>query len=145
MEKERILGPVQTGTLQIEPFRSKKWIDEISDTKSGTICKRSVPLPSEQPICSLQKLERRWNRTLTFQCELGLNFMKTLSEHLEAVGDTVAEKDLVIIYIFPIDEEKLTWDCMRDRLLHEYERCKGEVPRKSEVIFPRRKCHESWT
>ena len=33
--------------LQIEPFRSKNWNDQKGGTKSGTICNRSVPFPSE--------------------------------------------------------------------------------------------------
>ena len=67
-----------------------------------------------------------------------INCVKTLSEHLEAVGDAVAEKDLVIILIssLPEDynylitaletiaEEKLTWDYVRDRLIHEAEKIK---------------------
>ena len=67
-----------------------------------------------------------------------INYVKTLSEHLEAVGDAVAEKDLVIILIssLPEDynylitaletiaEEKLTWDYVRDRLIHEAEKIK---------------------
>ena len=73
-----------------------------------------------------------------------MNYIKTLSEHLEAVGDAVAENDLVIILIssLPEDynylitaletiaEDKLTWDYVRDRLIHEYDkmtRCKAEV------------------
>ena len=65
-----------------------------------------------------------------------INYVKTLSEHLEAVGDPVTEKDLVIILIssLPDDynflitaletiaEEKLAWDYVRDRLLHEYKK-----------------------
>ena len=65
-----------------------------------------------------------------------INYVKTLSEHLEAVGDAVAEGDLVIIPIssLPDDcnflitaletiaEEKLTWDYVRDRLLHEFDK-----------------------
>ena len=68
-----------------------------------------------------------------------INYMKTLSEHLEAVGDAAAEKDLVVILISSlpdeynflitaletIAEEKLTWDYVRDRLLHEYEKMQG--------------------
>ena len=67
-----------------------------------------------------------------------INYVKTLSEHLEAVGDAVAEKDSVIILIssLPEDynylitaletiaEEKLTWDYVRDRLIHEAEKIK---------------------
>ena len=30
-------GCIQTGTLQIEPFRSTKWSDLKSDTKDGTV------------------------------------------------------------------------------------------------------------
>ena len=65
-----------------------------------------------------------------------VNYIKTLSEHLEAVGDAVAEKDLVIILISSLPEEynhlitaletiaedKLTWDYVRDRLLHEHDK-----------------------
>ena len=62
-----------------------------------------------------------------------INYIKTLSEHLEAVDDPVQEKDLVIILISSlpeeynylitaletIGEEKLTWEYVRDRLMHE--------------------------
>eukprot|EP00112_Aurelia_sp_Birch-Aquarium-sp1_P010241 Seg2196.2 transcript_id=Seg2196.2/GoldUCD/mRNA.D3Y31 product="Retrovirus-related Pol polyprotein from transposon TNT 1-94" protein_id=Seg2196.2/GoldUCD/D3Y31 len=65
-----------------------------------------------------------------------VNYMKTLSEHLEAVDDAVSEKDLVIILISSLPEEynylitalettaeeKLTWDYVRDRLVHEYDK-----------------------
>ena len=65
-----------------------------------------------------------------------IKYVKTLAEHLEAEGDAVKEKDLVIILISilsdeynffitaleTIAEEKLTWDYVRDRLLHEYEK-----------------------
>ena len=51
---------VHTGTLEITSFRSKKWNDEKSDTKSGTIRNRSVPFPCEQAMRSklVQKTER---------------------------------------------------------------------------------------
>ena len=39
-------GCVHTGTLEITSFRSNKWNDKISDTKSGTIRNRSVPFRS---------------------------------------------------------------------------------------------------
>ena len=65
-----------------------------------------------------------------------INSMKTLSEHLEAIGDPIAEHDLVIILISSlhedynflitaletIEEDKLTWDYVRDRLIHEAEK-----------------------
>ena len=67
-----------------------------------------------------------------------VNHVKTLSEHLEAVDDPVIEKDLVMILISSLPEEynnlitaletlsedKLTWDYVRDRVIHEYERKK---------------------
>ena len=62
-----------------------------------------------------------------------INYIKTLSEHLEAVEDPVRGKDLVIILISSlpdeynylitaletITEDKLTWDYVRDRLIYE--------------------------
>ena len=53
-------GCVHKGTLEITSFRSKKWNDEKSDTKSGTIRNRSVPFPCEQAMRSklVQKTER---------------------------------------------------------------------------------------
>ena len=35
-----------------------------------------VPSPCEQPICRFQKLERRWNGTIAFPCELGPSLTK---------------------------------------------------------------------
>ena len=72
-----------------------------------------------------------------------INYVKTLSEHLESVDDPIAEKDLVIILISSlpdeynylitaletIAEEKLTWNYVRDRLIHEFDKIqngKGE-------------------
>ena len=62
-----------------------------------------------------------------------INYIKTLSEHLEAIEDPILEKDLVIILISSLPEEynylitaletiaddKLTWEYVRDRLIHE--------------------------
>eukprot|EP00794_Sanderia_malayensis_P002050 gene2050-biopygen1853 len=80
-----------------------------------------------------------------------VNYIKTLSEHLEAVGDSIAEKDLVIILVSSlpesynylitaletIAEERLTWDYVRDRLIHEHEKMQGgSMERKtSEALF----------
>eukprot|EP00794_Sanderia_malayensis_P011707 gene11707-biopygen9383 len=69
-----------------------------------------------------------------------VNYLKTLAEHLEAVDDAIVEKDLVIISISSLPEEynylitaletiaedKLTWDYVRDRLIHEFEKLHGE-------------------
>eukprot|EP00794_Sanderia_malayensis_P016556 gene16556-biopygen13988 len=65
-----------------------------------------------------------------------VNHIKTLAEHLDAVGDPIVEKDLVIILISSlpdeyaylitaletIAEDRLTWDYVRDRVVHEYEK-----------------------
>ena len=65
-----------------------------------------------------------------------INYIKTLSEYLEAVDDMIAEKDLVIILISSlpdeynylitaletIAEEKLTWNYVRDRLINEHDK-----------------------
>ena len=62
-----------------------------------------------------------------------VNYIRTLSENQQAVGDPIAEKDLVIILISSlpdsynylitaletIAEELLTWEYVRDRLVHE--------------------------
>ena len=57
-------GCVHTGTLEITSFRSKKWNDEKSDTKSGTIRNRSVPFPCEQAMRS--KLVQKRNDKICF-------------------------------------------------------------------------------
>ena len=49
-------GCVQTGPLQIEPFRSKSWTYSINDTKSGIDEFRSVPFPSEQTSGRMSKV-----------------------------------------------------------------------------------------
>ena len=49
-------GCVQTGPLQIEPFRSKSWTYSISDTKSGIGPFRFVPFPSEQTNGRMSKV-----------------------------------------------------------------------------------------
>ena len=82
-----------------------------------------------------------------------VNYIKTLSEHLEAVDDAVAEKDLVIILIssLPEDynylitaletiaEEKLTWDYVRDKLIHEFDKMKSG----SAGIVNESTCHDA--
>ena len=69
-----------------------------------------------------------------------VNNVKTLSEQLEALEDPVRERDLVIVLLSSLPdeynnlittletlkEEKLTWTYVRDRLITEYERKKGE-------------------
>ena len=71
--------------------------------------------------------------------ETHVNNLKTIAEHLEALDDVVAEKDLVMILIssLPDDysnlittletlkEEKLTWTYVRDRVINEFERKRG--------------------
>ena len=86
---------------------------------SGTIANRSVPFPSEQASgnvsterlrsqlnkkqnwyaivpfsyeqfkCPFQKLERRWNVTIAFLCELGLNWKKVGQKASHAAKELV--------------------------------------------------------
>ena len=89
-----------------------------------------------------------------------INYIKTLSEHLEAIDDRIAEKDLVILLISSLPEEynylitaletiaedHLTWDYVRDRLIHESEKKKSDEAEKSDnALFvsnkKSRKCH----
>ena len=70
-----------------------------------------------------------------------VNHIKTLAEHLQAIDDEIAEKDLVIILISSLPDEynhlitaleiitddQLTWDYVRDRLIHESEKL-SKVP-----------------
>ena len=72
--------------------------------------------------------------------EAHINNIKTIADHLEAIGDPQSEKDLVMILMTSLNsspeyhslitaletlkEENLTWDYLRDRLLTEYERKK---------------------
>ena len=69
-----------------------------------------------------------------------MNYIKKLAEHLKAVDKVIFEKDLVIILISNLPEEynylitsletiaevELTWDYVRDRLIHEYDTIYGE-------------------
>eukprot|EP00795_Rhopilema_esculentum_P012375 gene12375-3031_t len=65
-----------------------------------------------------------------------VNYLKTLSEHLDAVGDPIKENDLVIILISSlpeeynhlittletIAEERLSWDYVRDRVIYKHDK-----------------------
>ena len=77
-----------------------------------------------------------------------VNSIKTIAEHLEALDDSVLEKDLVMILISSLPEEynnlitaletlkddKLTWNYVTDRIINEYERKKGgDVKQRKEV------------
>ena len=81
-----------------------------------------------------------------------VNYIKTLSERLQAVGDPIAEKDLVIISISSLPdsytylitaletvaEERLTWEYVRDRLVHEQHQkmhCGSAESKTNEVLF----------
>ena len=71
-------------------------------------------------------------------------YVKTLAEHLQAIDDETAEKDLVIILTRSLLEEYnhlitaldtiadgyLTWDYVRDRLMHENEKL-SKIPGSS--------------
>ena len=65
-----------------------------------------------------------------------INRMRTVADHLEALDDQVQEKDLVMILMSSLpesynnlittletlDESKLTWEYVRDRIVTEHER-----------------------
>ena len=87
-----------------------------------------------------------------------VNYLQTLSDHLEAVGDPIAEKDLVIILISSLTkeynhvitaletlaEDRVTWSYMRDRVIHEYEKLHNgsdgtmKPPKLEIALFTRR-------
>ena len=74
-----------------------------------------------------------------------INSVKTVAEHLEAIGDPIAEHDLVIILISSLNEdfnflitaletiaeENLTFEYVRDRLIHEAEKLKNSLQEKT--------------
>ena len=76
-----------------------------------------------------------------------INNVKTIAEHLESLEDAPSEKDLVMILISSLpqeynnlittletlNEDKLTWDYVRDRLISEYERRKESSKQSKEV------------
>ena len=64
-----------------------------------------------------------------------INHIKTLSEHVETIDDRIAEKNLLILsislpeeYVYLITalqiiaKDHLSWDYIRDRLIHESEK-----------------------
>ena len=82
-----------------------------------------------------------------------INYIKTLAGHLSAIGNETAEKDLVIILINSLQEEynylittletitddHLTWDYVRDRLIHENEKLsKTANENSSNILFSRK-------
>ena len=79
-----------------------------------------------------------------------VNEIKTISEHLEAISDPIAEHDLVIILISSLPDEfnylitaletiaesTLSWDYIRDRLIHEADKLqKSNGNEMSDVLF----------
>ena len=90
-----------------------------------------------------------------------INNIKTLAEHLEAIDDAIVEKDIVILLISSLPDEynhlitaletladtNLTWDYVRDRLIHESEKMKPDVATTNDALFTSRrsksdlKCH----
>ena len=98
---------------------------------------------SEQKTISRKIFHRRKLYSARMENETNMiehiNYVKTLSEHLETVEDPVNEKDLVIFLIssLPEDynylitaletiaEDKLTWDYVRDGLIYEADKIKN--------------------
>ena len=93
-----------------------------------------------------------------------VNYLQTLSDHLEAMGDPIAEKDPVIILISSltkefnhlitaletIAEDRLTWTYVRDRVIHEYEKLHSgsdgtmKAPKHDNALIARRNESKSW-
>ena len=77
-----------------------------------------------------------------------VNYIKTIAEHLEAIGDAVVEKDLSIILLSSLPKEyaqlvtaietlvpgDLVWDAVRDRVLNEYEKKRTDAEKPKEDI-----------
>ena len=77
-----------------------------------------------------------------------VNFVRTIAEHLECLDDPVVEKDLVMILLSSLpedynnllttletlEEQKLTWEYVRDRLISEFERRKVNTIEKKKGI-----------
>ena len=86
-----------------------------------------------------------------------VNNLKTIAEHLEALDDAVAGKYLVMILISSLPEEfnnlitaletrkeeALIWTYVRDRVINEYERKKGDSKQKKEIIQDTDRCNSS--
>ena len=79
-----------------------------------------------------------------------VNDLKTLAERLEALGDPVTEKDLVmtlmtslsetynnlITTLETVKENELTWEYVRDRVLSEYgRRCNEKEKKKIFLVY----------
>ena len=81
-----------------------------------------------------------------------INALRTINDHLQALDDGALEKDLVMILISSLPEEynglittletlkeeQLTWEYVRDRVLAEFERRKGEPqsnPKYDDALF----------
>ena len=76
--------------------------------------------------------------------------IRSIQEHLQAIDDPIEDKDLVIILLSSlppeydylvtaletIDNTKLTWDYVRDRIINEYEKKHGQRSREqSDALF----------
>ena len=71
--------PISTNSLFV---RSRNWNEDgterLCSRMSAKQCWYEIaPFPLEQPICSFQKLKRRWHGTIVFPCEC-----KAISERL---------------------------------------------------------------
>ena len=105
----------------------------VRSAESATAAWENLSKHFEQKSLSRKILYRR--KWYSARMEIGtsminhINYIKTLSEHSEALEDPVQEKDVVIILISSlpdeynylitaletIAEDKLTWDYVRDR------------------------------
>ena len=125
----------------------KKVFSEISQNSQENTCARAFILTKK--IFCRRKLYSAGMENGQNMAE-HISHIKTLSEHLEAIDNRTAEKDLVILLISSLHEEynylitaletiaedHLTWDYVRDRLIHESEKKKScEAEKSKDAIF----------
>ena len=118
----------------------------VRDCNSGKEAWDSLAAHFEEKTLSKKIMYRRKLYSIRLDSnttmEAHVNKLKDISDHLQAVDDAVAEKDLVMILISSLSddynnlitaletlkEEQLTWTYVRDRVISEYLRRKSTAP-----------------
>ena len=117
----------------------------VRDCKSGKEAWDSLAAHFEEKTLSKKIMYRRRLYSIRLDSnttmEAHVNKLKDIADHLQAVDDPVAEKDLVMILISSLSEdynnlitaletlkeEQLTWTYVRDRVISEYLRRKSST------------------